>query len=247
MKRWTTGQVSKLRNISVRTLRYYDQIGLLTPSGKDENGKRYYSEEDLFTLEKITLLKSLSLPLEKIRFLLDKLSYRHILVAHHNHLQEQLTLLQTSIANTASLINIIDLEGSISWEFVSSLAQNAPLRSKKWMDYFEDDERAFLQQAVPNLGRNDQITKQYISLLQRIDRCVQQNILPESEEGFAIGRELIEISNEAFKGNEELMNQFWEIRRQPPEESGLYPLSEEILEFTERCIAGAMERDKEAI
>ena len=58
------GQVSKQFNISVRTLRYYDQIELLAPSFKDENGRRYYSEADLFTLEKITLLKSLMLPLE---------------------------------------------------------------------------------------------------------------------------------------------------------------------------------------
>ena len=49
MKRWTTGEVSKQRNISIRTLRYYDQIDLLTPSFKDDNGKRYYSEDDLFT------------------------------------------------------------------------------------------------------------------------------------------------------------------------------------------------------
>lgn len=52
MIKWTTGEVAKLRNIYVRTLRYFDQIDLLNPSIKDENGKRFYAEEDLFKLEK---------------------------------------------------------------------------------------------------------------------------------------------------------------------------------------------------
>lgn len=71
MKQWTTGEVSKQRNISVRTLRYYDQIDLLTPSFKDDYGKRYYSEDDLFRLQKIMILKSLSLSLEEIRKVLE--------------------------------------------------------------------------------------------------------------------------------------------------------------------------------
>lgn len=247
MNRWTTGKVSKQLNISVRTLRYYDQIGLLTPSYKDDNGRRYYSEEDMFTLEKITLLKSLSLPLEDIQLLLDKLSYRHILVAHYNHLQDQLASLQTSIANTTSLINMIDLEGSLSWEQVSHLVQTAKTSSRRWMDYFKDSEGAFLQHTLPNLNRNDRITEQYISLIRRIEWCLQQNIPPESEEGFAIARELNEVSIETFGGDEELMNKFWEVRKRPAEESGLYPISEEVLEFVERCLAGVTEQDKEVL
>src|SRR5690606_38428472 len=137
MKRWTTGEVAKQRDISIRTLRYYDQINLLTPSYRDDKGKRYYSEEDLFTLEKIIILKSLSLPLENIRIILDKLSYKQILISHYNYLQEQHSKLETSILNTASLINMIDLEDTLSWESVSKLAKRPKDESKKWLDYFQ--------------------------------------------------------------------------------------------------------------
>ncbi|ANA79737.1 MerR family transcriptional regulator [Paenibacillus glucanolyticus] len=243
MNRWTTGQVAKQWNISVRTLRYYDQIGLLKPSEKEDNGRRYYSEDDLFTLEKITLLKSLALPLEEIQNVLDKLSYRDILTAHHNHLQEQLSLLQTHISNTTSLIHMIDLEGSLSWERVSHLVQNAQASAKKWTDYFEEEERAFLQQALPNLSHNDRMTQQYVSLLRRIEWCVQQAILPESDEGYNIASELMALSNETFGGDEDLMDKFWEMRKRPAEESGLYPVSEEVLEFVERSIAYVEERN----
>lgn len=242
MKLWTTGEAAKQRNVSVRTLRYYDQIGLLAPSFKDENGKRHYSEEDLFTLEKILILKSLSLPLEEIREVLKQLSYKQILVSHYNHLQEQLSELQTSISNTASLINMTDLEDSLSWDRVAELVQNSQKHSKKWTDYFQEEEIAFLEKTIPNLGSNDEITQQYVSLLRRIEWCVEHHITAESEEGFEIASELIHLSNKSFQGDTELMDQFWEVRKMPAEETGLYPVSEEVLEFVERCLAYAGSR-----
>lgn len=237
MKRWTTGEVSKQRNISIRTLRYYDQINLLTPSFKDANGKRYYSEDDLFKLEKIIILKSLSLSLEDIRDILDKLSYKQILISHYNCLQEQLSKLKTSISHTASLINMVDLEESLSWERISELVQISQNNSKKWIDYFHDNEKEILQKTIPNLSNNDKTTQQYILLLQRIEWCIKNNIKAESDEGFQIGSQLIEISNNTFQDDKNLIDKFWEIRKRPTEETGLYPISEDVLQYVERCIA----------
>ncbi|RKQ29338.1 MerR family transcriptional regulator [Oceanobacillus halophilus] len=237
MKRWTTGEVAKQRNISVRTLRYYDQIQLLTPSFKDDHGKRFYSEDDLFKLEKIIILKSLSLPLEDIRMILDKLTYKQILTSHYNYLQEELSKLQTSISHTASLINMIDLEESLSWERVSEMVQNSRKNAKKWMDYFPEEEKAILQESLPNLSNNDKTIQKYIGLLRRMEWCIQHNITPESDEGAQIASELIEVSNESFQEDNNLMEKFWEVRKLPAEETGLYPISEEVLEFAERCIA----------
>ncbi|MEK5333057.1 MerR family transcriptional regulator [Lysinibacillus sp. FSL W8-0992] len=239
MKQWTTGEVSKQRNVSIRTLRYYDQVNLLTPSFKDENGRRYYSEKDLFRLEKIIILKSLSLPLDTIRDLLDKLSYKQILISHHNYLQEQLSQLQTSISNTTSLINMIDLEESLSWENVIELVENSQNIPKKWIDYFQDDEQSFLQEIIPNLSNNDKTTQQYIALLRRIEWCIEHNIKAETDEGFQIGSKLIALSNDTFQGDTELIEKFWEVRKLPVEETGLYPISEEVLDFVERCITYA--------
>ncbi|MBO0992637.1 MerR family transcriptional regulator [Bacillus sp. SD088] len=237
MKQWTTGEVSKQRNISVRTLRYYDQINLLTPSYKDANGRRLYSENDLFRLEKIIILKSLSLPLENIRDILDRLSYKQILISHYNYLQEQLAELQTNIANTTSLINMLDLEESLSWERVSTLVQNSQDNTKKWVDYFQDDEKMFLENTIPNLSNSDETTQQYISLLRRIEWCIKHNIKAESEEGMQIASALIELSNDTFQGDTKLIDEFWEVRKLPAEETGLYPISEDVLEFVERCMA----------
>ena len=239
MDRWTTGQVAKQRDISVRTLRYYDQINLLTPSFKDEHGRRHYSEDDLFKLEKILILKSLSMPLKDIQYVLDKISYKQILITHHNHLQEELTKLQTNISHTASLINMLDMEESLSWEEVSQLVHRPLGHSRQWIDYFKEDEKQFLQTVIPRLEGMDRVTQEYVSLLKRVEWCIKNKVLPESREGQLIASALLQLSNDTFKGDSGLMDRFWEVRRKPSEETGLYPISEEVLDFIERSISYA--------
>ncbi|HIW33555.1 MAG TPA: MerR family transcriptional regulator [Candidatus Paenibacillus intestinavium] len=237
MKYWTTGQVSKQHDVSVRTLRYYDQIGLLQPSNKDENGRRFYSEEDLFTLEKITLLKSLSLSLENIQSVLAlNFSYREILVAHYNHLQVQLADLQQCIANTTSLINIADLEGELSWEHVSHLVARSKAREARWTDYFSKDENILFEKTLPSMEQNSLQTQQYIRLMKQIEKYIVLGISPKSKEGQAIAEELIMMSDETFDGDQQLIEKFWEIRKKPSEETGLYPVSPDVIDFVERCI-----------
>jgi len=58
-------EVADLAGISVRTLRYYDQIGLLKPDRVTESGYRIYSEENLETLQQILFFRELGFPLKK--------------------------------------------------------------------------------------------------------------------------------------------------------------------------------------
>ena len=63
----TVKKVSEIAGISVRTLQYYDKIGLLTPSQRSESGYRLYSESDLSTLKQILLFRELDFPLSDIK------------------------------------------------------------------------------------------------------------------------------------------------------------------------------------
>ena len=67
----TVGQVSELAGVSIRTLRYYDKIGLLSPSSRSDAGYRLYSDDDLRRLQQILLFRELEFPLEDIRRVLD--------------------------------------------------------------------------------------------------------------------------------------------------------------------------------
>lgn len=70
-----TKEVAKLTGISVRTLHHYDQIGLLCPDRKKENGYREYSEADLEKLQQILFFRECGFPLAKIQKLLHNPSF----------------------------------------------------------------------------------------------------------------------------------------------------------------------------
>lgn len=67
----TISQIAKLSGISVRTLQYYDEIGLLKPSSLSESGYRLYDEEALGKLQQILTLKELDFSLKEIQHLLS--------------------------------------------------------------------------------------------------------------------------------------------------------------------------------
>ena len=67
MSEYTTGEIAKLCGISVRTVQFYDQKGILHPSNLTEGGRRLYSNEDLRQMQLICFFKSLGLSLNSIK------------------------------------------------------------------------------------------------------------------------------------------------------------------------------------
>lgn len=238
MNHWTTGQAADKLGLSVRTIRYYDQIKLVSPEHKGPGGRRLYTEDDMLRLEKITLLKSLSLPLNDIERLLDELSIRQILEAHHKQLQEQLEHTQNSLNNTIALLNLHEMDGEIRWDSLLPLVQSYQPGPKTWQSFFNENELKVLQARLPKLENKDETTQQWIDLIVRIDQCIQEGIKPQSEEGKLITAEIDRLSHITFAGDTELMNKFWELRKDPSSaEQGLVPIRQEIIQFAEECLA----------
>ncbi len=67
MSQYSTGELAKLCEISIRTVQFYDTKDLLSPTAFSEGGRRLYSEEDLRQMRLILMLKSLGLSLESIK------------------------------------------------------------------------------------------------------------------------------------------------------------------------------------
>ena len=69
--RYTFKQLAQLAGISVRTLHYYDEVGLLKPSFIKENGYRFYEEKELFRLQQILFFRELDFTLDKIKQIME--------------------------------------------------------------------------------------------------------------------------------------------------------------------------------
>lgn len=63
---YKTGELAKMSGVSIRTIRYYDSKGLLTPSAYSKSGHRLYTDEDFSKLKRILALKYLGFSLEEV-------------------------------------------------------------------------------------------------------------------------------------------------------------------------------------
>lgn len=70
MKTYSVSELAKMAGVSVRTLHYYDEIGLLKPSARSASGYRLYGHDDLLQLQQILFFKELEFSLDEIRTIL---------------------------------------------------------------------------------------------------------------------------------------------------------------------------------
>ncbi len=109
----TVNEVSKLTGVSIRTLQYYDKIGLLHPAEYSGAGYRLYDDTALERLQQILLFRALEFPLKDIREILESPSFDR-----DKALEQQITLLTLKKEH---LENLIDLARGIKTIGVSTL------------------------------------------------------------------------------------------------------------------------------
>ena len=69
---YSTGEIAKLCNISVRTVQYYDSRELVIPTGISEGGRRLYSNEDLAKMKIVCFLRDLNIPINTVAKILKE-------------------------------------------------------------------------------------------------------------------------------------------------------------------------------
>lgn len=93
---YTVKQLADMSGVSVRTLHYYDQIGLLNPARDEDNDYREYSGADALRLQQVLFFRELGLPLARIRRILDEPGFDLLsaLTVHKKLLEEKIGRLQ---------------------------------------------------------------------------------------------------------------------------------------------------------
>ena len=109
----TVNEVSKLTGVSVRTLQYYDGIGLLKPNKYSPSGYRLYDETSLERLQQILLFKELEFPLKEIKRIIDAPDFDR-----NKALEQQIELLTMKKEH---LENLITFAKGIKWLGVKNM------------------------------------------------------------------------------------------------------------------------------
>jgi len=100
---YTVKQVATMSSVSVRTLHFYDETGLLKPAYLKDNGYRFYEEPQLLALQQILFYRELGFELKQIRQIMDRNDFENL-----KALQSHRDILQKNLARTRTLIETID-------------------------------------------------------------------------------------------------------------------------------------------
>ena len=163
---YTVRKLSRLTGITVRTLHYYDEIGLLKPTSVGQNGYRYYGEDALFRLQQILFFREMDLGLQAIRDILDESGFDQAaaLKAHRGALQARIgrlnALVQTIDATLRHLeegttMSSQDMFAGFTEEQQAAYAKEAEElydpelvreSNRRWKSYSKEEQQALMKE-----------------------------------------------------------------------------------------------------
>lgn len=164
---WSIQQIARLTGSTSRTLRHYDDIGLLPPSRVGNNGYRYYDQRALVRLQRILLLRELGLGLPRIADVLaSDVSPVHALETHLAWLVDERNRLERQMKAVASTIRSLEEGRELMAEDMfdgfdharhreeveERWGRDAYARSDAWWRGMSDAERAAWKDRSARLG-----------------------------------------------------------------------------------------------
>jgi DNA-binding transcriptional MerR regulator len=140
-KSHTVKEVAKLSGISIRTLRFYDEIGLLKPAFYGDNGYRYYEKEQLLVLQQVLFYRELGFELAVIQQIVASPGFDKAMAlrSHREHLAQE-------TERTKKLIRTID-------KTLAHLEREVPMKDNEMYLGFDPKKQAeFEQDAINRWG-----------------------------------------------------------------------------------------------
>jgi MerR family transcriptional regulator, thiopeptide resistance regulator len=140
---YTVKQLSDLAGVSIRTLHYYDEIGLLEPASVGQNGYRYYDETDLLKLQQILFFREMDLGLLQIKDIVDRPEFDLLsaLQAHRRALQDKIQRLQCLIDTVDS--TLMHLTGDVEMS-----------KKQLFAGFSEEKQKQYEQEAIEQFGED---------------------------------------------------------------------------------------------
>ncbi|MGE1164134.1 MerR family transcriptional regulator [Peribacillus simplex] len=142
-------ELAGLVGISVRTLHYYDEIGLLSPEETTDSGYRLYSDENLEMLQQILFFRELDMPLKEIKQMISSTSFdkqealrqhQKMLLEKRNQLDKLINTVDKSIKHMKGEIQMTDKEKFEGFDFSQNPYEEEA--RERWGDKAVDESKA---------------------------------------------------------------------------------------------------------
>jgi DNA-binding transcriptional MerR regulator len=139
---YTIKEFADLAGVTTRTLRYYDEIGLLSPSETGDNGYRYYDQEKMLILQQIMFFRELDVPLKDIQLILNRPEFNLV-----SALEDHRVTLQARSKRLKALIETVD-------QTLATIKGEWTMKDKEYFEGF--DESQYEEEAKQNWGHTPQ-------------------------------------------------------------------------------------------
>ena len=152
----TVKEISDLTGISVRTLHYYDEIGLLKPTEKSDAGYRLYDDKALETLQQVLFFREFDIPLKEIKAVMD-----NPVLERNQLLQMQRKMLVAKKERMERLITSIDdiLKGENKMDFAIFSKTEVEEMFQTMLEHMPDNMKEL---AIKEFGSVEEWKKHYI-------------------------------------------------------------------------------------
>ncbi len=193
MANYTVRQVAKLSGVSVRTLHYYDEIGLFKPTDVGANGYRYYDRAALLRLQQILFYRKLGMPLEQVKQTLDAEDFdlASALAEHRRHLLDEVVRNQNLIRTIDETLK--ELNGETTMPDQDRFKGFAPEKQAEYEDYLVDRYGDHAKQKIAESHqRVGKMSAEQMAAIQAEGDQVNKDLVAEIERGAAPDDETVQ-------------------------------------------------------
>lgn len=172
---WKVGELATLTGLTIRTLRYYDQINLFSPSQYTDSGHRLYTKSDLTRLQEILALKQIGLSLDDIKAFVTnkkKNSATEIIKTQITRVKRDMQIQQNLLSELERTLKTVRSHHTMSVEELTTLL------------------------GAMNMNQERYFTKQQLDTMKEYYDHVDENSLKEAESEFNVLIEEIRLEKE---------------------------------------------------
>lgn len=187
-------ELAKISGVSPRTLRYYDQIGLLKPSEINQSGYRVYTEQEMKRLQEILIYKTLGVDLKTIhRLLAQSPDHLEAVLKDQKERLEQDIIYKTRLLETVKSMQKYseknsELPNANKFDLFKLIAKNKTLYQEELAANYQSDSLETSWDKLIDLTNTqaDAMTKIESSLLRELDTLIKNNLSIKSTEALVI-------------------------------------------------------------
>ncbi|QQZ09014.1 MerR family transcriptional regulator [Heyndrickxia vini] len=235
---WKVGELAELTGLTIRTLRYYDQIQLFSPSKYTESGHRLYTKSDLTNLQQILSLKQMGLSLDNIKKVIknkNENSAANIIETQIERVKRDIQIQQNLLRELEITLEFIRNKKMLPFDEITELLGAMKLYQEK---YFTKDQldriRDFYNKVDKEKLKN--VEKKFVEILEEIRSEKDKGTPPSDEKVRNLSEEWRRNLHSITINDTNIRKQAGKFHQENPDNNLQYGLDSEIYQYIQEAL-----------